>query len=414
MKNLIIVSIYLSAFLLVTACSPESATMKSERILVQPEVVVPNYAPAQLQKFDWITIDGGQSQLDFNPQVDILFVTDNSESMTSAQENLTKNIGEFTKGILNNKMIDYQIGVISVWDSSEDYKKNKKDSYEMGDLRFIKNAQAQEATNRRFIAKSDNNPSLIAPTLKIGVVALKEGGPENEEVLAPLSAALSPNKLGRGGVNEGFIRPNAQLVVILLTDADDSSKNITGEQMAQELVALKGKKVAVYGALVRKNDPDSAKDFALKIHPKYHPECFDMTAKTPKLNGTCTEGFGPDVLEKFIYQANAHHSTVEEIRDNHFMSIVSKDFGKDLGKIGSDITAKTLAKEILLTQIPRKVDGKYQIRVFYGKQEIPNKAKGGWLYDDENKIIKLSGEIEYKYVEGARFSVQIVPVALKQ
>lgn len=413
MKNLIIVSIYLSAFLLVTACSPESATMKSEKVLVQPEVVVPEYAKGEEQKFEWITEDGGLSQLDFNPQVDILFVTDNSESMLAAQTNLVKNMEGFTAGILKNKMIDYQIGVISVWDSSAAYAKNKKDTYDIGDLRLIKNSKSQVATNRRFVAKSDNNPSLIAPTLNIGIAPLAQGGPENEEIFSPLSAAIK--KTGRGAVNEGFFRPNAQLVVVLLTDADDSSENITAEAMAQELIALKGgngHKVAVYGVLVRQGDPDSVKDYGLKVHPKYHPECFDMTVKPPKNNNTCKDGFGPKKLEDFVYFANQYHSTPEQIRDNNFMSIVSANFGKDLAKIGSDITVKTLAKEIRLSQIPRVVNGQPQVRVYYGKQLIPQKAKGGWLYDVGSQSIRLSGDIDYQYVEGARFTVQLVPVTL--
>lgn len=413
MKNLIIVSIYLSAFLLVTACSPESATMKSEKVIVQAEVIIPEYAKGEEQKFDWITEDGGQSQLDFNPQVDILFVTDNSASMTEAQKNLTANMEKFTAGILKNKMIDYQIGVISVWDNSEAYRKNKKDSYEIGDLRFIKNANGQSATNRRFVAKSDKNPSLIAPTLNIGVAPLAEGGPENEEIFAPLSAAIK--KIGRGATNEGFFRENAQLVVVLLTDADEYSDSIKPQAMAQELIALKGgkgHKVAVYGVLVRQNDKDSVKDYILRVHPKYHPECFDMKVNPPKNNGTCNDGFGPTKLEDFIKYANQYHSTPEQILENNFMSIESKTFGNDLAKIGSDITVKTLAKEIPLSRVPRVVNGQPQVRVYYGKQLIPQKAKGGWVYDVGSQSIRLSGDIDYQYVEGARFTVQLVPVTL--
>lgn len=415
MRTLVIICIYMSALMLVSACSPESATLKVEKPLVQPEVQIPQYENIPAQTFQWITEDGGQSQLDFNPQVDILFVTDNSDSMKSAQENLLRNLDKFTAGILKNKMIDYNIGVISVWDSSDRYLQAKKDQYQIGDLRFIKNSQGQSALNRRFVAKSDNNPKLIASTLNIGVTPYAQGGPEFEEMFSPLAAAIE--KTGRGASNEGFFRKDAQLVVVLLTDADDSSKSINPEEMAQKLIDFKGgrsEKVAVYGVLVRPQDSDDYKDWDLKVHPKYHPECFNMSQKTPKNNGKCT-GFGPERLEKFIVAANQNEGTPDQIRAKHIMSIVSPKFGDDLAKIGSDITVKTLAKEIFLSQRPRMdKNGQLMVRVRYGKQVIPQKAKGGWLYNPEDNSILLSGDIDYQYVEGARFSVDLVPLTLKQ
>ncbi|MEK2645132.1 hypothetical protein [Bdellovibrio sp. BCCA] len=416
MRSLVVICIYMSALMLVAACSPESATLKVERPLVQPEVQIPQYEKPIIKPAEWITEDGGQSQLDFNPQVDILFVTDNSDSMKSAQENLVRNIDKFTAGVLKNRMIDYHVGVISVWDSSDRYIQMKKDQYQIGDLRFIKNSQGQSASNRRFVAKSDNNSKLIASTLNIGVTPYAQGGPEFEELFSPLAAAIE--KTGRGATNEGFFRQDAQLVVVLLTDADDSSKSINPEEMAQKLIDFKGgraEKVSVYGVLVRPQDSDDYKDWDLRIHPKYHPECFDMTSqKNPKNNGKCT-GFGPDRLEKFIVAANQNEGTPDQIRAKHIMSIVSPKFGDDLAKIGSDITVKTLAKEIFLSQRPRTdKNGQLMVRVRYGKQVIPQKAKGGWLYNPENNSIELSGDIDYEYVEGARFSVDLAPLTLKQ
>lgn len=414
MRNLVIVAIYFTAFMLVSACSPESATLKVERPLAEEQVQIPQYEQIPAQTFEWITEDGGQSQFDFNPEVDILFVTDNSDSMKTAQDNLLRNIDRFTAGILKNKMIDYHIGVISVWDSSDRYAQTKKDIYQIGDLRHIKNPQGQTSQSRRFVAKSDNNSKLIASTLNIGVTPYAQGGPEFEELFSPLAAALE--KTGRGASNEGFFRKDAQLVVILLTDADDSSKNLNPEEMAQKLIDFKGgrtEKVAVYGVLVRPQDPDTYKDWDLRIHPKYHPECFDMNQKTPKNNGKCT-GFGPARLEQLIVAANPNEGTPEQIRAKHIMSIVSPKFGDELAQIGSDITVKTLSKEIFLSQRPRAdKNGQLMVRVRYGKQVIPQKAKGGWLYNPEDNSIVLSGDIDYQYVEGARFSVDLVPLTLK-
>lgn len=408
-----------SMMLLAAACSPESSTLMAQAPTPEPEKVeIPQYDKVDRQKFNWITEDGGNSQFDFNPQVDILFVTDNSESMKSAQENLVKNLDRFTNGINKNKMIDYQIGVISTWDSRT-FGTKQQGPYNIGDLRYMKNS-ANKSFNQRFVNKAYK--SYLSPTLNIGVASFQNGGPQHEEFFAPLQAALEKSK--RGGVNEDFFRENSQLVVIIMTDADESSTQITPEQMARTLRDFKGgnaKKLSVYGVLVKKNDPDDKKDWALRIHPDYNPQCFDMTGKIAKNNGTCT-GFGPERIEQLIVLANEEKGSPDSIKAKYVTGITSKDFGTDLGKIGDNITIKTLAKEIFLSQRPRvETDGTLQVRVRYGTpdvlakgggQIIPNKTKGGWAYDPENNSVKLSGDVQYEYKESARFAVDLVPLTL--
>jgi hypothetical protein len=408
------------------ACSPTSGTLYSEKPL--PQQAEPEGRTIPDQVFDWITEDGGQSQLDFNPQVDILFVTDNSDSMKTAQENLGNNLNKFTQGIMSNKMIDYHIGTVSVWDSSERFLTHKKDSYKMGELRFVRDSKGQQY-NKRFVTKKENASVLLAPTLKIGIAPLAQGGPENEELFSPLLAAIE--KTGRGDTNEDFFRPDAQLVVILLTDADDDLgkvKEISANEVAQRLIAFKGgnsAKVSVYGVLARASDPDSAKDYGMRILFKYHPECFDAKGvKLPEaeLSEECKTGFAPKKLEELVARANAVSGTDKEIQDRFIMSIVG-DFGKGLGKIGSDITKKTLEKEIFLSHRPRveKTTGEINLRVRYGTPAELAKGKGqviplatenqeGWLYNAKNNSVILSGEIKYQYSEGARFAVDLIPL----
>nr|BFD58255.1 hypothetical protein CKG001_03620 [Bdellovibrio sp. CKG001] len=422
MKQVIALCIYASALMLVAACSPESSGIMAQQPEVPPTPVeIPQYEHVEEQKFTWITEDGGQSQLDFNPQVDILFVTDNSESMKSAQENLLRNLDRFTNGINKNAMIDYHIGVITTWDSSERFAKTKKDSFQIGELRYIKDSKGQ-SYNKRYVTKKEK--SILSSSLNVGVAPYSQGGPEDEEFFAPLTAALE--KSGRGGVNEGFFRPEAQLVVVFLTDADEiKNSRITTEQMARTLLDFKGgkaNKLSVYGVLVKANDADEYKDWALRIHPKYNPQCFDMTQKTPKNNGTC-KGFGPEKLEELIVLANEEKGSPETIKSKYIVGIVNKNFGDDLARIGSDITKKTLAKEIFLSQRPRVDNGVLQVRVRYGTpaelnagrgQIIPNKVAGGWAYDPENNSVRLGGDIEYKYQENARFAVDLIPLTLAQ
>lgn len=406
MRNLILSFLALGAL---AACSPETATITGMRELPQPEKpVIPEYAPISPDKVEWITLDGGQSQLDFNPRVDILFVIDNSDSMKSAQANLVRNINSFASGLQKNRMIDYHIGVTSVWDSSQAYVTNKNNVHQNGELRRVTGSES------RFVSKANNRSGLLASTLNIGIAPLAQGGPEFEEVFTPISAALKLG--GRGASNEGFFRDDAQLVVVILTDADDGSSSLSSDQLAQELFDFKGgkrDKVSVYAALVKASDADEYKDWGLRVHYKYHPECFNGSGYNAKPNGLCTTGFGPTRIQEFVMLANAEHGTPAQIQANHIMSLVQKDFGKDLAKIGNDITVKTLAKKILLPYRPRSDAKGLMIRVSYGSQAIQPGVKGGWTYDANDNSINLSGDVEYTYQDNATFKVQMVPVTTR-
>ena len=247
MKNLIL---SLAAIGSLIACSPKTATIYGQRELPQPaQPEIPQYATIPPDKIQWITVDGGQGDLDFKPQVDILFVIDNSDSMKSAEANLVRNINSFALGLRKNKLIDYHIGVTSVWDSTPRYVNNKNNVYGMGELRNVKDSSNQ-MKSERFVSKTSND-NLLASTLNIGIASYSEGGPEVEEIFSPIAAAIQ--KTGHGAVNEGFFRDKAQLVTVILTDADDSTGSSTPEQLAQELFDFKqGKrdKVSFYAALV--------------------------------------------------------------------------------------------------------------------------------------------------------------------
>ncbi len=404
------------------ACSPRSESLATQRPLEQPQVEIPHYDMPPAQRFDWVTEDGGQSQLDFNPKIDILFIVDNSDSMKSTQDNIRRNISHFTAGILKNRMIDFHIGVVSTWDNTERARSTKKDPYDIGELRHIRDSKGK-IYDQRFLSRKISTPEVIASTIHIGVAPYKEGGPEIEEFFTPLIAALKKSIPGQP--NEGFLRDEAQLVVIIVTDAEDAGNSLSPEQVVHEVRKFKNHqadKIAVYGVLVRAEDPDDKKDWALRIHPQYNEQCFNIVKGKSVNNGTCSP-FGPKLLEEFIVKANDRGGSVEDIKRKYILPLVSPDYGTELARIGNEITVKTLEKEIRLSQRP-KWDSKTQlpfIRVRYGKPEdlangggqlIPIGEKG-WIYNPENNSVLLSGHIEYNYVEGARFAVDMIPLTLK-
>jgi hypothetical protein len=389
-----------------------------------PEMPVkPEYAKIPEQQFPWVYEDGGQRQMQAKPQVDILFVVDNSDSMRTAQENLVNNVSSFANAIGNNKMIDYHIGVVSVWDYSPEF---KADDFGIGELRTVKDGHG-----KRFVTRNES-AAILKSSLSIGVKALKDGGPQHEEIYAPLAAAL--DKSGNGAPNDGFFRREAQLVVIFLTDADEQpdtkifpgGTRLSNEDMYDKLVSFKGgdkTKISAYGVLVPVNAPDDKKDYILRITPKDHPECFDFVPKkAPKLNGLCPKAFGPEKLENFVMKVNSAGGSAQPVRSTYIKSIISTSFGADLTAIGEGIKKKTLAKVIYLQSRPLALKYKPDIEVYYGTPEeveagkaqmIPYGGSKGWKYDVKQNAIVLSGDVDYKEKQNARYIVRMHVAALQ-
>jgi hypothetical protein len=75
------------------------------------------------------------------------------------------------------------------------------------------------------------------------------GGDAEEKPLEALSSALSPALLS--GVNSGFLRPNADLIIVFVTDTEDQSLVVTPPAVWAQLQALKPHNaIKTIGALV--------------------------------------------------------------------------------------------------------------------------------------------------------------------
>lgn len=170
----------------------------------------------------------------FQPKVDILFVIDNSDSMKDHIAKLATNIDRFVAAFKKNERVDFQIGVVSVFDSVR-YGPKVKDFHPLGVFYPVKRASAGGMT---FVTRNEPEyEKTLSETLKIGTIARGTdendlGGPEFEETFTPALAALD-------GRNVGFLRPEAHLAVIMITDADDVS-SVAVSKMKAELKRIKG------------------------------------------------------------------------------------------------------------------------------------------------------------------------------
>lgn len=206
MKALLYIPLAIFLFSLVGCSEPEFAELaNSVGQLEDPPVAVDRFGTFS-QRIDQETED---------KIVDLLIVIDNSTSMSQDQAKLSREFASFVDSISD---ADYRIGVITT-DTDTINKENEEGFY--GNLALV------ESTGRRYISKSDVNPSALFRDLvrrEESVSCVGPGGftiPDcvsfNERPLYAIKMAIDK----RNTVNQGFFREGADLGVVIITDEDE-------------------------------------------------------------------------------------------------------------------------------------------------------------------------------------------------
>ncbi len=317
----------ISAFVFIVSCDNSS------------EKLVPNIPRDRVvNKGDKVT----------NPAIDILFVVDDSGSMGTHQSNLSKNITYFIDEIQKIRTLDYRIAVTT---STYDSRMNGpagQDGWFLGQPNYVDR-------------NTPNADDEIKKRLKVGT-----SGSTYEVFLDPVQAAFSQTLLK--GPNAGFLRSDAYLAIIFLTDAEDLS-DATPEDVFKDLTALKSgeqRRVLSYGAIIPSNSTTNCS----------------------------RDGNYPVKLEKFINLAGGS-----------YFDLCDQEFGKHLVAIARNVVNR-IGGEILLAQRP-KVE---TILVTFGSQTIPNHPKRGWVYSERTNSIFFGDELELKpEPSGTEISVDFQP-----
>lgn len=411
------------------ACSPKNA-----RLYSPPETLTQKEVQA-----------GDTRTYSYNPRVDILFVVDNSFSMDKHQSNLAANIDKFVNKFTEKKQLDFHIGVVSVSDMSryreypsaksenyikdteaftefakknnsqnpEYYKKDTRYSYfadqdntqpvlRPGTLRPVYKLIGEETDktgrvvakrekvnlNRNFISSEDANAAeLLKGTIRIGALSQAEGSPINEESFSAAQAALLGERTQ--DTNKDFLRQDALLVVIFVTDAEDSSE-LKGDTLFNNLVALKennAERVLFYGALIPETD-----SFEKNAKCIRDGDDFDKNKKIK------TRGPVPLMLQSAITQAQG----------SYFSMCSDPNFGEKLASIGQAITEKTGTLSIFIQE---GIDLE-RTTVTFGKTAIPSGAKAKsttepyWVYEAGKKRITILNLDKSNEAKGAKITVK--------
>lgn len=276
----------------------------------------------------------------FNPKVDILFVIDNSGSMESAQNNLSRNAASFADGISKVSILDYHIGVLTT-DMACSYGSRPDNCGKLvGNPAYVQNS----------------TPDLVSVLSRKMIVGTN--GDYTEMMFSPVVAALtSPLETG---LNAGFYRQDAFLAVIFITDAKEQS-NLSPKDFQQFLNTKKGdpNKVLGYGVINKLAERDI---------------CRSSEALDEKL-----EEFLASVVNGDKSQKNV-------------LSLCETNFGVKLAEFARDIVRRT-AGTVKLSRTPDEKT----IRVSYGTQVIPNSVTEGWVYEPATRSILLAEGIKWDY-----------------
>lgn len=274
--------------------------------------------------------------------VDVLFVVDNSGSMGEEQESLRDNFAEFVRGA-DQFRNDYQLGITTTDMQAADQ-------------------QGRLQGNPRIMRRGPNVAAQFENTVEVGV-----NGAGDELGLEAAYKALSdplifdtgvacqndgqcvmPDRCveGRcGGFNRGFLRENAALEVVFVSDEEDYSQSPL----------------------------DFYVDFLKSIKGFRNEALMHASAIVGSNNGVAGECNGPggaaDAGRRYVEVANRTNGQVFSICDGNFGPSL-----RDLGDQAFGLQRQFfLSRPAVRASIEVQVDGR----------PVPN----GWVYDEESNAV---------------------------
>lgn len=251
-------------------------------------------------------------------KLDLLWIIDNSGSMAEHQANVIANSARFMSAFIKPGYIDWRIGLITTDVSDSPYLgllgAPRLDAKTPGPVAVFQGAVAQLGTN----------------------------GSATEKTFEPVLQALT--------ADPGFLRKDAMLALMLVTDAEEQSAIDASEFLTRLSLIRRLDSVVLYGAL-------GSRDFGCPPSDSY-----------------------------WDYSGSPYEEVVEATHGKVF-ALCDPAFGQNLAQISQDIVSRLENPKILLELRPKPSS----IRIYYKGKLLPGgpKESGGfWIYDfDLNAIV---------------------------
>ena len=377
------------------------------------------------QQIEEVQQDSKGLDVEYNPMVDILFVLDNSKSMEDELSLLRKNMHDFVKSFGDNSIIDYHIGVTMVHDSTR-YNNEVvlKINPDTGAVQYREKGELLPIGDKRFIDRENlgNLESLFdiqTPYVPCNVWRNTSGkqfdsckqpkpegnltlakaavGPEVEESFSPVIAALTDTKPS----NTGFHRVGSHLVVIFVTDAEDSSPGVEAQSLFDQLYQIQRKDISmlsVYGVLCTNGDADcltrTHSGGTIESDSRKIKEFIQLVSRNKQL-----------AVQAGVLEPNPN-------RVSPILNLRSQSWGQELSALGLEIRKNTIERKIQLAARPEYdvKTGQPLIVVKYGSQKIPYDSKIGWTFDATTNMITVHEGVVIERETGSRILVRYTKV----
>lgn len=197
-------------------------------------------------------------------EIDFLFVVDNSISMKTKQENLSRSVPKFIETMMHSTEFDkdFHIGVVT----TDKYKAATVDCNFLGGLVTQVESEVPQPdgsvkkelkrcgpykSGRNYMTHKDDLERSFTCAAQPGVTGAAE-----ERQIGAILGAIDPSRAGTGQCNEGFIRESAILVTVVITDEDVGFDKGTAAQWHSAVLSRKG------------DDPKKAVTVSIVVPPK--------------------------------------------------------------------------------------------------------------------------------------------------
>jgi hypothetical protein len=276
-----------------------------------------------------------------NNEVDILWVVDDSYSMAEEQATLADGFASFAGQLLTSGT-DFQIGVITT-------------SFEYTDPN-----RAALVGDPPFLTLNDDYERLFQER----ATAVGVGGSDKEKGLEAAAWAVSTLLTAPGGLNEGFVRDSAQLLIVIVSDEEDCSDNGALEGQSPE---------ACY---TESNELTPVSDFVLELRElKDHDDDVTVSAIVGQVDSECDDVW---TGVRYISAANQTGGLAGDICESSWNTML-----EDMG-----LKATGISDQFQLTK--GAIPGTIVVTV--DTDEIHQSDVNGWTYDAATRFLRFHGD----------------------
>ena len=315
-----------------------------------------------------------------NDKIDILFVVDNSGSMTEEQQTVAESFEQFIEKFTGKKL-NFQVGVISTDNiSSASWWTGSSSAYADFTNAGPGSLLAYKTNERILTAETADIVNKFQQNSKLGT---KGSGAEGGLKAATL--ALSESMLSN--YNQGFVRSEALLAVIFVTDEDES-----------RLVGANASEQSRYIRAFPTEAATRKENFQNRIRAlKQNEDLISVTSVVIPSEAECSNVWENN--DGLMSTGDMYMNVADEFKGR--IIPICRDFSGPIIDLGAD-----LVKLLSRFKLKQKPDG--QIRVYVNGGLVERDEVNGWAYIAESNEVEFRGDaipqadakIEVAYVPG--------------